>query len=353
MEEPRPIRLLKEKGKEYPDVWKHINELALMKLHNEMDWPDWCYVPLAASYAAVSGGGDNRVSADKIPDVGIVGALATWRLTEGIYSFDESLFNSLWETPIEGKLPIEVLFRLPEWCVYIETPGKQYAGIDLFGFFAHLEYNVSEKRTELRLVLDTEDSLMPIPLHLKETIDDSLLSTIKHSQEMIQKSGIKGIEAGLQNFQKNAISSHAYRNIVTREISHIISLLLYLCTINAEMRSSENRLKTKPDKIKPKKVKKGFKYFPSEKPVKWEVGFRLGVALRKALSKIDESDELAGMGVPKRPHIRRAHYHSFWSGKKGSDDRRLTVKWMPPMSINVDDVDEDLVATKYAVSETP
>ena len=41
------------------------------------------------------------------------------------------------------------------------------------------------------------------------------------------------------------------------------------------------------------------------------------------------------------PHVRRAHWQSFWTGKrKGRDDGKfgdeLIVKWIPPISINED-----------------
>ena len=40
-------------------------------------------------------------------------------------------------------------------------------------------------------------------------------------------------------------------------------------------------------------------------------------------------------GVPKRPHIRRAHWAHFWAGKlDGSEVRRLILKWLAPLYIN-------------------
>lgn len=34
-------------------------------------------------------------------------------------------------------------------------------------------------------------------------------------------------------------------------------------------------------------------------------------------------------------HIRRAHWHSYWVGSV--DDKKINVKWLPPIAVNLDD----------------
>ena len=46
-------------------------------------------------------------------------------------------------------------------------------------------------------------------------------------------------------------------------------------------------------------------------------------------------------GATKAPHVRSAHWHRYWLGKrKGRDDGRfgdeLVVKWVPPIPVNGD-----------------
>ena len=85
-----------------------------------------------------------------------LGALAAWRPTQGIYRFDSSLYNAVIDTPLTGDLPCEILHRMPEWCVYVETPGLRWLGAGLYGFFAHMEWDAGTGREELRLLLDSE-----------------------------------------------------------------------------------------------------------------------------------------------------------------------------------------------------
>ena len=66
-----------------------------------------------------------------------------------------------------------------------------------------------------------------------------------------------------------------------------------------------------------------------------------------------EPAEPTGTHASPRPHIRRAHWHSFWVGKKDQPDARsVTLKWLPPIPVNVPGV-EDLTTTVRDVGEKP
>ena len=89
--------------------------------------------------------------------------------------------------------------------------------------------------------------------------------------------------------------------------------------------------------------------FAPDHPSRWEVGYRLGAALRQALSE-HEPAEPTGTHASPRPHIRRAHWHSFWAGKRDQPEARsVTLKWLPPIPVNVQGV-EDLTTTVRDVS---
>lgn len=44
-----------------------------------------------------------------------------------------------------------------------------------------------------------------------------------------------------------------------------------------------------------------------------------------------------GKGRAKKSHIRRGHWHHYWTGKRGSDERKLIVKFLMPVIINGDE----------------
>ncbi len=62
----------------------------------------------------------------KLASIALVGTMAAWRPTQGIYRFATNLLDELWDTPVTGDLPSDLLHRLPEWCVYIELFPAQW-----------------------------------------------------------------------------------------------------------------------------------------------------------------------------------------------------------------------------------
>ena len=100
----RPIhrarRLLDAVGHAYPGAWAAIDAFRRDRGQPGFDWPDWCYMPIAAGYAVVSGGGDQRVALPHVHHPAIVAALATWRMTQGIYRFDPALLEAVTRTRI-------------------------------------------------------------------------------------------------------------------------------------------------------------------------------------------------------------------------------------------------------------
>ena len=155
-------------GSLYPKAWRQIDKFRASKGKGGLpDWPDWCFLPMAGFYAIVSKEADVvRLPPHLLPDVARLAAIGTWRYTQGIYRFGPDVRDAVMSAKIPGGLPCNVLYRLPEWCVYIETPGKQWGCMPLHGFFAHLEWDSDEGVAALRLLLDCEPGLFPFPIRL-------------------------------------------------------------------------------------------------------------------------------------------------------------------------------------------
>jgi hypothetical protein len=315
----RPRDHLIAAGKRFPDAWVQADSFRSDRGSGLPAWPQWCFLPLAGWYAIVSGGGANRLSLDTVGDVARLAGLGAWRVTQGIYRFDPDLYSAIGDTPISGDLPHDVLYRLPEWCVYIETPGLMWSKAVLHGFFAHLESDANNGRPELRLLLDTESSLTSLPLHLGSW---SLAESIRR---MTDTASIHAMGAGVS-------TPTGLAKPLSEAVEPLISLLLYLCSQNAEIGDGRHL----PANPKPKKTKRGPRIFAPDKPTTWDVGVRLGAALRQARAAGETGD---GVHAGPRPHIRRAHWHGFWSGPKAAN-RKFSLKWLPPIPVNVESPDE-------------
>lgn len=242
-------------------------------------------------------------------DAARLASLATWRITQGMYRFDPTIYTSLVTTSLNAKLPAEVLYYLPERGIYVETPGLGDKRDVCHGCFASLEWSHNKRETALLLMLDTDKALQPIVIPLdRENMLAALAGAI-----------------GIDRVSKQVI---AY-------IGPILSLLLYLCSTNADMGDF------RPLVPKPVKTKKGPRLFPPTQPALIEVGYRLGGMIRGA----QDAKERLGhspTGTTVAPHIRRAHWHTFWLGK-ADEERRPDVRWMHPVAVNMNESVPDWV----------
>jgi hypothetical protein len=266
-------------------------------------------------YPVVSDGRDVDLFEHQAADLYRLAALSAWRMTQGVYRFDPAVFDAVRDTPVSGDLPHEILFRLPEWAVYVETPGLLYGGEALHGFFAHLDFALDTGAAELRLLLDGEGTLDPLglplgPWPLAESIIRTVVATgtaAAQAAPAIAAAGIRGVAEPL------------------------VSLLLYLCSQAAEIGDGTRR----PGNPQPKKTKRGPRLFQAEKPTAWDVGVRLGAALRRAYQAEQTRSPGDGTHPGPKPHIRRAHWHGFWSGPF-EGQRRFGLRWLPPIAVNVE-----------------
>lgn len=310
----RPLEHLNAASKIYPDAWKQLEFMIQGKGRDLPDWPAWCFMPIAGWYSIVSAGNHlERLTPKLIPDVARLAAIGTWRYCQGVYRFDDDLRLSLIDTELSGDIPAEVLHRLPEYCVYIETPGMEYLGYPVYGVWCHLESDANNGREELRLLLDTESTLIPVPLHLgKWTILESLqradFETMKHAPAMLGKN----------------LSQHER----AANLQPFISLILYICSDEPEI-DNERQPGSSPVKPALTKTRDGFRLFPPDRPRIWQVGKEIGIKLRTSGTRSAHKED----GYNVRPHIRRPHWHGFWSGPK-EGERKFGYKWIPAILVN-------------------
>lgn len=165
-----------------------------------------------------------------VVDFSRLATLGTWRVTKGIYRFDPDLYDALIATPLTGDLPDDLLYRLPEWCVYLETPGLVFDERPLLGVYAHLNPGHDGRPSELRLLLDSDSDikLLPVPIPFRTWLlaqrheRNDRLAREQNERDFPEKRGLlESIEDSNQND--------------ARDLTPILSLLLlYLCADEAD-----------------------------------------------------------------------------------------------------------------------
>lgn len=311
-------------------VWRKVDEMRAVRGAGLPDWPEWCFLPFGGWYAIASMAlGKERLSKDDVPLMQALAVAGTWRVTQDIVRFDETLYQSLVETPVDGNLPSEVLTRLPAWCVYIETPGMAFGKGEILGVWAMLEHDVNGYGDELRLfAFDGDIALLPIVLQIGDWTVEDALSRPLYTDALREITHPSTAKAGADALVK------------VEAIPQIISLLLYICTYGFPRQDGMAPLEH-PAYPKSKKTKQGWRLFPAQRPTVRIVGEIIGRKIREAEAQEAKApDRDSSTHASPRPHIRRGHWHGFWHGPRDGE-RQLKLQWLPPIPVAMGNDGED------------
>lgn len=301
-----------------PGIWREID--AYRAAHAST-WPSYSFLPVAHAWCLWRAWSGGQVPADTLPLVATLPMLAAWRVTQGIYRFDPDVLAAVWETPIAGELPAQVLLALPEWCIYIDLGGRAVGGRPAEGAFCWLDHPPA-----LRFSLDygREVEHLP-PLVLAGTLPESIAAAEAQARRDAER---------LPEYREHAraLLEGSPADLAAR-IGPPLNLVLYVCAANAEIAGG-----VRPARPRPVRTRHGDRLFPPAQPRLWECGYRIGAAIRAARAQ-ERQPSAGGVHASPRPHIRRAHWHSFWAGPKTSPEleRRLVLHWLPPTPVNVTD----------------
>lgn len=291
--EPRPVSLLRRIKTEFPLTILVEAAYRIKATMSAEQWPNWCFIPRNVWVNIIDEFRKGYLDREEnLPMVMQSHVLCTWRYGQGIYEFDPELLAALTDSNAPGKLPADVLLRLPEWCIYVPTSGLTFYGHELYGFFASLDYTGMDVDDHdvpcLEITADTSDGLLSVPLPIDNcTIPEAFERVVAFYRRYADDGGMMNIDS--VDFE-----------LLEKNIQPLISLLLYLCSDAPEI---ENRKTpgTSPFRVQAKKVKGGFKWFPAAGPTVWSVGVEIGETLRKAGYSGGGGSKA---GHHKRPHIR-------------------------------------------------
>jgi hypothetical protein len=237
--------------------------------------------------------------------------LGTWRFTQGVYQFDPDLYANVIDTPVLNDYPREALCHLPEWAVFIETtsltvPGTNYP---VHGVGLHLD-------------VDQTDGL-PLPVFtLFAQHPDGVWS-----MPAVRVGASADYLTIIGTSSKDDQTREAWRECAGR----LLSLALWLSSEQPEIEGEGQP--SRPAQYK--SGSKGERFHASDTTRTWEVGVRIGAALRQAktqqVAASNENTETSQRSKY-RGHVRRAHWHKYHYGKGRTNVR---VRWVSHMLINM------------------
>lgn len=323
MENPAPIEIidrLKIKFPEFSDVMNAIDKCAKMirtKMNN-VNYDERCYLPshIVTKIMQEIGNVNPRHSSS------IMFQLASWRQYKQIYSFDADFANVLMESATEELIPCDVLKSVPYPAFYIHINGKNNLGDNASGFFAAFDI-IGEDLLLNLMEINNDDNrtITSVPIFLKDGM--SLQDSFKEIRRLC-----KGYD--------NEVASKRGIQILSDFASKALQLILYICAVNADICENPEQ-KSYYRKPSNASLSKDI----AREVRKWDVGYRIGNVIRKVDHSKDNDDDATIIDynpnhkhTPKRPHVRRGHFHHFWKGSKILGTREIVLKWIPPTFIN-------------------
>lgn len=318
-----PLSFLKKYHLEFPKIWEDVEDMRRSKGESLPDWDNRCYIPIAGILASLSQGNNDMIFsiADK---AAIYAALAPWRKFKEVYRFSTEMEELLYQQADDIVVPIEALSSLPYPCIYIEA-NIDIDGDKVHGFFAHIEHDQNTQNLELRFLFLTEKDMRPYPiaLHLIEggTIKDGLEEMFRVAQRNINQIGGRFPLFDIKTFNETNCTI----------VGKAIQLVLYICASNAEIAEDPQQSKITRRSVV---VKDKF-----SEVRRWDVATRIAVNIRKAgniihMEREEKETPLTEGRRSPRPHIRRGHWHHFWTGSQQENNRKLILRWVEPTFIN-------------------
>lgn len=150
----------------YPGIFERLEKVHAMR---RSEWPAWCWISIAEvatvlreEYADYTPRPGVRELGDEDPaaviglheDAARLAAVAAWRHAgRHVVSVDRGMQQRFEHWP--DSLPRGLEARWPALCVYAALQRSDGTAEDCDGAFVHLDWNVLDRRSDLRLVIDT------------------------------------------------------------------------------------------------------------------------------------------------------------------------------------------------------
>ena len=246
--------------------------------------------------------------------------IAVWRKNKQIFCFDKEILKDFCNQEINFDMSPELFEQLPYPCIYIDVDG--ISGVE--GFW----------------VMKCSDDLGNKSLCINFVVSDAFMSLI-----LLTVNGASTINDIIKNFfdSQREIKMKKKKNIMRERLKLALQCLLYICAANAEIEedpiqkkryrapSSEQFIKDKVREVK-----------------KWNCGKKESKIIYsdfgsypRIVTDMKENHIRNVKSSPKRCHVRRSHWHHYWTGSSKDGTRKMELRWISAMTIHKEEYEEE------------
>ena len=229
---------IRQLNRTYPNLWTDLRKVYAEPekiLNNKSggvslikNVPDWCIIPTLFPFLLITNRYGESYYLTHMDEMMTIGSMYVWRASKGIYRFAPEIYEALISQPLTGNLPMDCLYHLPEWAVYIETPGLSYERHPMKGFIAHLDYNLFSRNVDLQFAMFLEGCDQPKMVALPFG-EGSLLDAMNRVDQ------VDDLFMGKRD-NRYIGSREEYR----KTFSSMLQLILYLCSEEPDMPQIEH-----------------------------------------------------------------------------------------------------------------
>lgn len=306
-----PIKVTKKIGSQYQTEFGEIEKF--MADSKESVLPDY----MVKKFSLRIQGENLGEKSDMIIKLCTTGV---WRINKSIFAFDDKFANELIDSyDINDDFPFEVLSCLPYSAVYIDNKDKSFFATyisatdsecdNLFIYFPCLPNN--DNCIRIPLYKPSKNLLKAFKIDINKRIYDTMTFSDFSNKQFFE------LNSKVRDMTKDYVD----------KCKMAIPLLMYVCCANAEVTVDEEQ-----EKIYEKPV--GTPKDRQREIKKYNVGYRIGKFIKN--NKTYETGVSSSVGKKKSAHMRRGHYHHYWTGKRNGK-RTLILKWIAPSFINYTD----------------
>jgi hypothetical protein len=291
-------------------------------------WPEWSWIPytmvLNDVYRDLQGILSPAATLGDLEAI-VVSAVPVLNWLPGRIAvrYDPDIVDTFVATPIDHKIPTQALYRLPSFGLFLDCPWLA-EGAGVFACIDPGRIDVApgddpiEGIDELVLTFVLPANVPPV-IQASIWFPEGSITAALEAQD--RQPRLPGVVREALRADRGTVSDY-FGQPFSQVISTVVSMLLYLCVQDPD-------ITTRPLPVQAPSTT--YNRAQTEVTV-LEAGWRVGSALRSARARYASSDsEATGHHVV--PHLRRAHWHSYWAGPLTAPERTLLVYYLSPIQV--------------------